>query len=385
MDNRFSCGYVKAFAAGVTPDWREFVARMGFVQDKLQLNAVFLTAFSDVDGNWVVPFFAVEDSMGRYARVEEVIRQATPYEVGGLRKLDVAKVDLETLRTLSRLVPEPAPAVKVDEIMPGTTRLLPARPEDVFNGLVGMQTQRDMLVKLSCAVAKHGRAAIDCFHFVFAGAPGTGKTELARRLSSYLDLLGVTDGSGKLVKVGEAELVAKYVGHTAPKVKQAVESALGGVLFIDEFYAIANAPHFGLEAIDALVDQLDAHRHDFVCVVAGYPDEMDATFDLNPGLRDRFGYRIDFPDYDDAELAEIFTTMAMARGFAVEDGDVLGTCAKRLRQSKGFSNARTMRKLVDHAIVEASWVRDEAKICKADLLAATSQIFEDETRRRAGF
>ena len=384
MGNSFKCGLVSACQVGERPDWNEFVARIGFVQSKLDLSAVFMNAFEHQDLGWVVPFFCVEDSMGRFARAEAAIGENTPYEVVGAKNLDVSTVDLETLRILSGLTPEPARAVRVSDVVPEADDIVVECPEDVFAGLTGMDDQRDMLVRLSTAVRKHGRKAVDCLHFVFVGSPGTGKTELATRLTAYLDLIGVTDGTRKMVKVGEADLVAKYVGHTAPKVRQVVESALGGVLFIDEFYAIANADPFGREAIDALVDQLDARRHDLVCIVAGYRREMDETLDLNPGLRDRFGYRVEFPDYEDEDLAKIFVSMANKRGFTVEDPKVVERCACKLRSSRGFSNARTMRKLVDHAIVEASCVRDEPLICPTDLTVATREVFE-ASRRSAGF
>ena len=357
---------------------------MGFAQEKLGLSAVFMSAFVDPGNGWVVPFFCVEDPMGRFAKAQTALRECVPYEVMGVRKLDLSKVDLETLRTLSTLAPEPARPVRISDVAPGTAKVPLEKPEDVFRGLVGMEIQRDTLMKPSTTVAKHGREAVECFHFVFTGSPGTGKTELATRFSSYLDLIGVTDGTGKLVKVGEADLVAKYVGHTAPKVRQVVESALGGVLFIDEFYAIANADPFGQEVVDALVDLLDVRRNDLVCVVAGYRDEMNEMLHRNSGLSDRFGYRIDFPDYDDRDLAKIFVSMANRRGFSVEDMDTVEKCAGRLRSSRGFSNARTMRKLVDHAVVEASCARDEAKIYACDVKAATKEIC-DTSGRSVGF
>ena len=384
MNNVFKCGLVKVGQADEQPDWNEFVTRVGFAQENFDLSATFMSAFVDSEIGWVVPFFCVEDSMGRFANVQTALRECTPYEIVGVKKLDLSRADLETLGTLSALVSEPARAVRINDVTPGIVGAPPESPEDVFCDLVGMKKQRDVLMKLSTAVAKHGRKAVECFHFVFSGSPGTGKTELAMRFSSYLDFIGVTDGTGKMVKVGEADLVARYVGHTSPKVRQVVESALGGVLFIDEFYAIANADPFGQEALDTLVDLLDAHRHAFVCIVAGYRDQMDDTLDRNPGLRDRFGYRIDFPDYDDHDLAKIFVSMANKRGFSVEDMGAVEKCAGKLRSSRGFSNARTMRKLVDHAVVEASCARDEAKICACDVRAATNEIY-DATRRTAGF
>ena len=376
MDHTFKCGLVKAFAAGSAPNWNEFAARVGFAQDKLGLNAVFLEAFKDESGTWLVPFFCVEGGMGEFAPVERTIAKTTPYKVAGLRTLDLTTADVDTLHTIATLLPEPAPAVKPSDVMPGPTKVPIQHPEEVFCDLVGMEEQKRTLMRLSNTVAKHGRMAIDCFHFVFTGNPGTGKTELAQRLSSYLDLLGITDGTGKFRKVGEADLVARYVGHTAPKVKQVIERSLGGVLFIDEFYAIANAPHFGQEAIDTLVDQIETHRDDFVCIIAGYTNKVDKALDLNPGLRGRFGFRIEFPDYTDEELGDIFVNMADKRGFEVEDRNILARCTAKLRSTRTFANARTMRNLVDKAIIEASNSHEGSQICGDDLLAATNELYE---------
>ena len=384
MDNTFRCGMVRVATAETEPDWNEFTKRMAFAQ-RLGLNAVFMTAFRNDQSDWVVPFLSAEDSMGRYAKASEAIASMTPYEVLGIRKIDVSRADLETLTSLSALVPEPAREVRASDIMPGAQRRATSRGAEAFEGLVGMGPQQELFTKLALARSKHGPAAIDSFHFVFDGPPGTGKTELASRASAILDLLGITDGSGRYVKVGEADVIAKYVGHTAPKVRQVVESAIGGVLFIDEFYAIANADPFGREAIDALVDLLDAHRHDLVCIVAGYTREVDELLDSNPGLRDRFPFRITFPGYDDEELADIFESMARRRGFSTNNHDALVSCAGKLRHSKGFSNARTMRKLLDHSIIEAAASHDDATIYEKDLRAAANQIFEGRGRRTVGF
>lgn len=391
-DATFNCGLVRLGEKGDPgpaggdrwgKSWDEFRRRMDFVREVRGLNVTFLEALQDKEGNWEVPFFAVQDDFGAPASPKELIEKNTPYRVECYRTVEPARADLETLSILCELVGEEPRASWIDEVIPGQRRA-PAGPGEIFEGLVGMEEQRKTLEKISSAVARHGRGAIECFHLVFAGNPGTGKSELASRLISYLDLLGITDGTGRMVKVGEADLVAKYVGHTAPKVKAVVERALGGLLFIDEFYSIASAPHFGQEAIDCLVDQLDTHRGDFVCVVAGYPEQLDTTLDLNPGLRDRFGYRIDFPDYTSDELGQIFRSMARDRGFEARCDRALGPAMDRLRSSRGFSNARSVRKLVDHAVCEASWAREESVLTDEDVTAAVAQCVE-VPRRRPGF
>lgn len=377
-------GLIKLAEPGPAPNFREVATRLGFAQTALGLNAVFLEALQNAQGEWVVPFLCVEGG-DRFSRADAVIQAATPYEILGLRIIDVSRCDLETIRKLRQLVPIPGRPVRVEDLRPKPEAIHIERPEDVFNGLVGMNEQKKLLIEIATAVAKHGRDAIESFHFVFKGAPGTGKTELAMRFSAYLDHIGVTDGSGRFVKAGEPDLVGAYVGQTAPAVDRVVDSALGGVLFIDEFYSLANADSYGFEALDELTNRLDTCRHELVCIIAGYPTEMDATLAKNPGLKDRFGYEVIFPDYAASDLAEIFVLMAEGRGFEVEDQDAVEKCAKVLRGSVGFSNARTMRKLVDHAVLEASTARDEAKISADDVFAATNRVLVPQRVGAFGF
>lgn len=385
MNVRYKAGLVKIADSGHEPNYQEAAIRLSFAQVGLGLNAVFLPALQNTNKEWVVPFFCAEDGGVRFAAAEFAIETATPYELVGVQTVKVGRCDIDTVRKLMMLMPTPARPVCADDLRPKSVARHLEHPEDVFEGLVGMDSQREFLTKVANAVAKHGRGSIESFHLVFKGAPGTGKTELAKRFCYYLDSIGVTDGSGRFVKAGEADLVGSYVGHTAPLVRKVVQSALGGVLFIDEFYAIANACEFGYEAIDALTDQLDEHRHDLVCIVAGYSRHIDATLAMNPGLKDRFGYEVEFADYDPGTLAEIFVSMAGKRGFAVEDTDAVEECAKMLRGSVGFSNARTMRKLVDHCVLEASSVRDEAKISAHDVFAATNRVLAPSRATALGF
>ena len=389
MDCSFKRGTVR-LTEGVEPDWDEVAARLDFVREVCGVPVCFQRARREGD-SWVVPFLSAESERHPDA-ADVMLERYTPYEALGAERVDVPTATVDELEVMTLLSKGEAPAVRAKALVPEEPTPGPdpeaADPESVFDGLVGMDEQKGMLIKLSTALAKHGRSAVECFHFVFVGNPGTGKTELASRLVSYLDSLGVTDGTHKMVKVSGSELMADYVGQTGNKVRRIVDSAVGGMLFIDEFYGLSvkDAGGYGHEAIDALTERLDTLQDKLVCVVAGYPKEVDQTLDLNPGLRDRFGYRVEFPDYTPEELAEILVSIAGRRGFTVACNDeALADVLERLRTSKDFSNARSVRRLVDHAVVEASCDHDEAVITEKDLLAALPQCLTKSKVRRAGF
>lgn len=389
MDCSFKRGTVR-LTEGVEPDWDEVAARLDFVREVCGVLVRFQRARREGD-SWVVPFLSAESERHPDA-ADVMLERYTPYEALGAERVDVPAATVDELEVMTLLSRGEAPAVRAKALAPEEPTPGPdpeaADPESVFDGLVGMDEQKEMLIKLSTALAKHGRSAVECFHFVFVGNPGTGKTELASRLVSYLDSLGVTDGTHKMVKVSGSELMADYVGQTGNKVRRIVDSAVGGMLFIDEFYGLSvkDAGGYGHEAIDALTERLDTLQDKLVCVVAGYPREVDQTLDLNPGLRDRFGYRVEFPDYTPEELAEILVSIAGRRGFTVACNDeALADVLERLRTSKDFSNARSVRRLVDHAVVEASCDHDEAVITEKDLLAALPQCLTKSKVRRAGF
>jgi SpoVK/Ycf46/Vps4 family AAA+-type ATPase len=192
----------------------------------------------------------------------------------------------------------------------------------------------------------------ESLHVVFTGAPGTGKTTIARIIARLYGSIGVVS-RGQLVEVSRADLVAGYVGQTALKVQEVVGRALGGVLFIDEAYSLAEegSGEFGAEAIAMLVKLMEDHRDDLAVIVAGYPEQMRQFIDSNPGLRSRFTHYIDFPDYTAPELVEVF------EGFATESKVSLGKgVGARLEQLfalalniGNFGNARYARSLFEQS------------------------------------
>jgi len=188
---------------------------------------------------------------------------------------------------------------------------------------------------------------------VFTGNPGTGKTTVARLLSQIYHAVGVVS-KGHLVETDRGKLVAGFVGQTALKTQAALDSALGGMLLIDEAYALARGGEndFGLEAIDTLVKFMEDHRDDIAIVAAGYPAEMADLIDTNPGLKSRFTRTVNFPDYTDDELAHIFLGLGEKHHYHLSDDALL-----RVRhfiaaepRTRGFGNARFVRNLFETAV-----------------------------------
>lgn len=197
-------------------------------------------------------------------------------------------------------------------------------------------------------------------HMIFTGNPGTGKTTVARIVSRYLKAIGVLAG-GQLVEVTRADLVGQYVGHTAPLTQKAIESALGGVLFIDEAYSLYRGrdDSFGLEAIDALVKGMEDHREELVVILAGYSKEMEEFLSANSGLRSRFPNIIEFPDYTAQELLEITRSIVKSKGYRLDPGcdSPLLSYYQRMQETgdpRTNGNGRMARNKVEEAVLSCS-------------------------------
>lgn len=190
-------------------------------------------------------------------------------------------------------------------------------------------------------------------HMCFTGNPGTGKTTVAMRMAEILHRLGYVR-KGHLVAVTRDDLVGQYIGHTAPKTKEVLKKAMGGVLFIDEAYYLfrpENERDYGQEAIEILLQVMENQRDDLVVILAGYKDRMDTFFQSNPGMSSRIAHHLDFPDYAVGELMQISQKMLAEQNYLF--GDEAGAAFERYLQLRierpHFANARSVRNALDRA------------------------------------
>lgn len=266
------------------------------------------------------------------------------------------------------------------------TRLERELSRDPFAGLIGLAEQRRVVREVANAVAKRGREALESVHMVFTGPPGTGKTELARRLLRFYDSAGVTSGKGVFVKADAADLIGRYVGQTPRLVRAMVRKAYGGILFIDEAYRLVNygANDYGREAVDTLNEMLEADRDRFICIAAGYPDQIDDLMQVNPGLRGRFGFRVEFESYTNDELRRIFRAFAEQKGFRLtEDAEeALPDAMRALRGQEGFSNARSVRRLFDRVVVKQALRTDDTMVEPCDIASALADADMGKAAKR---
>ena len=199
-------------------------------------------------------------------------------------------------------------------------------------------------------------------HMVFTGNPGTAKTTVARLFAEIMKENGILTG-GTICEVGRADLVGKYVGHTAPLVKDAFKKAKGGVLFIDEAYSLVDDRdgQFGDEAINTIVQEMENNRKDTIVIFAGYPDKMEQFLDKNPGLRSRIAFHIPFEDYNTDELCKIANLIAQDRGFTLDAGakEKLVTIFEMASSCADFGNGRYARNVIEKAkMAQASRLLD---------------------------
>ena len=217
-------------------------------------------------------------------------------------------------------------------------------------------------------------------HMSFTGSPGTGKTTVATKMAHILHKLGYIE-KGHLLTVTRDDLVGQYIGHTAPKTKEVLKQAMGGVLFIDEAYYLYkpdNERDYGAEAIEILLQVMENQRNDIVIIFAGYKDKMNKFYESNPGLSSRVTNHVDFPDYTPYELLEIAKLMLADQQykFEKEADSVLLTYAEKRMKQPHFANARSIRNAIDRARMRQANRIFSSKnkiLTKADLVTIKSE------------
>lgn len=253
---------------------------------------------------------------------------------------------------------------------------------DSYVGLAAVKREVQDLIDLAAVEQlrrQHGLPTADMsLHMVFTGNPGTGKTTIARLMARVYHSLGILS-RGQLVEVDRSGLVAGYVGQTAIKTRKVIDSALGGVLFIDEAYALngGGANDFGQEAIDTLLKAMEDHRDDLVVIVAGYDGLMDAFIRSNPGLESRFNRFLHFADYTEEELLAIFR-MQCQKGCYVLDPEaeepLRALLEARMGDAVSFGNARGVRNLFEQILVRQAGrlAGQGSSVTKEDLMRITA-------------
>jgi probable Rubsico expression protein CbbX len=224
-------------------------------------------------------------------------------------------------------------------------------------GLVPVKTRiREVSALLLVESARRSmglQAEPPSLHMCFTGNPGTGKTTVAQRMADILNRLGYIRRN-HVVTVSRDDLVGQYIGHTAPKTKEVLKKAMGGVLFIDEAYYLyrpENERDYGQEAIEILLQVMEDRRDDLVVILAGYKDRMDIFFRSNPGMASRIAHHVDFPDYNADELLQIANIMLQRMNYRFSDDAeaVMRDYIVRRMQQPRFSNARSIRNALDRA------------------------------------
>ncbi len=262
--------------------------------------------------------------------------------------------------------------------------------------LVGLAPVKNRIAQIAALLAvDRARARVGLagappgLHMCFTGNPGTGKTTVALKMAGILHRLGYSR-KGHLVAVTRDDLVGQYIGHTAPKTREVLKRAMGGVLFIDEAYYLyrpENERDYGQEAIEILLQVMENQRDDLVVILAGYRDRMDRFFECNPGFASRIAHHVDFPDYSREELMRIAALMLEGMGYAFDDGAraAFERYLDRRIARAHFANARSVRNALDRArLRHASRLfarlegadRDALSTIVADDILASS-VFDD--------
>ena len=396
MADHFGAAFVSALGdvCTTTPFAREDLAALAAqqlnalarkVQTRLGLT---LSAGADVRDHVAARCTPEQGAAGLAACCDKIFRALSEYCLQTDKKLTGTVTLLARPDGIDFQLGNAAPA-RLFDLLPAAYTGAVDEIKRELDELVGLAPVKEYVFGLADNIQVQQRRAAAGFktaslsmHMIFTGNPGTGKTTIARLVARYLKAIGALKG-GQLIEVGRGDLVGRYTGHTAPLTNRVIESALGGVLFIDEAYSLYRGEQdsFGLEAIDTLVKGMEDHRDELVVILAGYTKEMEVFLTANSGLASRFPNKIEFPDYTADELLDITTVLAKGKGYRLAESctfPLLGYYKRRQAlDSRTAGNGRLARNTLEKAIFNQSRRLVAEPAAELDLILPGDLEFEE--------
>ena len=396
MADHFGAAFVSALGdvCTTTPFAREDLAALAAqqlnalarkVQTRLGLT---LSAGADVRDHVAARCTPEQGAAGLAACCDKIFRALSEYCLQTDKKLTGTVTLIARPDGIDFQLGNAAPA-RLFDLLPAAYTGAVDEIKQELDELVGLAPVKEYVFGLADNIQVQQRRAAAGFktaslsmHMIFTGNPGTGKTTIARLVARYLKAIGALKG-GQLIEVGRGDLVGRYTGHTAPLTNSVIESALGGVLFIDEAYSLYRGEQdsFGLEAIDTLVKGMEDHRDELVVILAGYTKEMETFLTANSGLASRFPNKIEFPDYTADELLDITAVLAKGKGYRLAEGctfPLLGYYKRRQAlDSRTAGNGRLARNTLEKAIFHQSRRLIAEPAAPLDLIQPSDLEFEE--------
>ena len=396
MADHFGAAFVSALGdvCTTTPFAREDLAALAAqqlnalarkVQTRLGLT---LSAGADVRDHVAARCTPEQGAAGLAACCDKIFRALSEYCLQTDKKLTGTVTLIARPDGIDFQLGNAAPA-RLFDLLPAAYTGAVDEIKQELDELVGLAPVKEYVFGLADNIQVQQRRAAAGFktaslsmHMIFTGNPGTGKTTIARLVARYLKAIGALKG-GQLIEVSRGDLVGRYTGHTAPLTNSVIESALGGVLFIDEAYSLYRGEQdsFGLEAIDTLVKGMEDHRDELVVILAGYTKEMETFLTANSGLASRFPNKIEFPDYTADELLDITTVLAKGKGYRLAESctfPLLGYYKRRQAlDSRTAGNGRLARNTLEKAIFNQSRRLVAEPAAELDLILPGDLEFEE--------
>ena len=396
MADHFGAAFVSALGdvCTTTPFAREDLAALAAqqlnalarkVQTRLGLT---LSAGADVRDHVAARCTPEQGAAGLAACCDKIFRALSEYCLQTDKKLTGTVTLIARPDGIDFQLGDAAPA-RLFDLLPAAYTGAVDEIKRELDELVGLAPVKEYVFGLADNIQVQQRRAAAGFktaslsmHMIFTGNPGTGKTTIARLVARYLKAIGALKG-GQLIEVSRGDLVGRYTGHTAPLTNSVIESALGGVLFIDEAYSLYRGEQdsFGLEAIDTLVKGMEDHRDELVVILAGYTKEMETFLTANSGLASRFPNKIEFPDYTADELLDITAVLAKGKGYRLAEGctfPLLGYYKRRQAlDSRTAGNGRLARNTLEKAIFNQSRRLVAEPAAELDLILPGDLEFEE--------